>query len=386
VPEETGWAAPRAIVLAWALWQRRYGGDPSVIGRAIRVNGQTTTVLGVLPADFRLLMPPDAAVPDDLQAFVLLNPQALVRAPRGQQFLRVVGRMKPGVTLEQARADVTRVAAEISKELTDYGANGRVFNTVGLQADGVRQIRPVLLSLFGGVGILLLIACVNVASLLVARAAGNESDTVLVEGVPVSACTYLAYEARDKNVATIEGLEKSDGTLHPLQQAFIDEFAFQCGYCTPGMIMSAKALLDENPKPTRDEIIHHMDGNICRCTGYVPIVAAIERAAEILREDGVTSAILHGGTSTVPSPRRRPITMSVSMRSPTIAASRAGTPSEASARKSGKIVRPKRGSESSGQRSLGTLSGIGVACNEIRERCFTRADNSLDRVNLRNRR
>ena len=109
--------------------------------------------------------------------------------------------------------------------------------------------------------------------------------TVLVEGVPVSACTYLAYEARDKSVTTIEGLEKPDGGLHPLQQGFIDEFAFQCGYCTPGMIMSAKALLDENPKPTRDEIIHHMDGNICRCTGYVPIVAAIERAAEAMAKE-----------------------------------------------------------------------------------------------------
>ena len=109
--------------------------------------------------------------------------------------------------------------------------------------------------------------------------------TVLVDGAPVSACTYLAYEARDKNVTTIEGLEKPDGTLHPLQQAFIDEFAFQCGYCTPGMIMSAKALLDESSKPTRDEIIHHMDGNICRCTGYVPIVAAIERAAEAIAKE-----------------------------------------------------------------------------------------------------
>jgi aerobic carbon-monoxide dehydrogenase small subunit len=109
--------------------------------------------------------------------------------------------------------------------------------------------------------------------------------TVLVDGVPVSACTYLAYEARGKKVTTIEGLEKPDGTLHPLQQAFIDEFAFQCGYCTPGMIMSAKALLDENPKPTRDEIIHYMDGNICRCTGYVPIVAAIQRAAEVMAKE-----------------------------------------------------------------------------------------------------
>jgi aerobic-type carbon monoxide dehydrogenase small subunit (CoxS/CutS family) len=110
--------------------------------------------------------------------------------------------------------------------------------------------------------------------------------TVLVVGVPVSACTCLAYEARGKSITTIEGLEKPDGTLHPLQQAFIDEFAFQCGYCTPGMIMSAKALLDENPNPTRDEIIHHMDGNICRCTGYVPIVAAIQRAAQVMAKEG----------------------------------------------------------------------------------------------------
>lgn len=109
--------------------------------------------------------------------------------------------------------------------------------------------------------------------------------TVLVDDLPVSACTQLAYEVRGKSVLTVEGLQKADGTLHPIQQAFIDEFAFQCGYCTPGMIMSAKALLDENPKPTHEEIIHHMDGNICRCTGYVPIVKAIERAASEMAKE-----------------------------------------------------------------------------------------------------
>jgi len=103
--------------------------------------------------------------------------------------------------------------------------------------------------------------------------------TVLVDNLPVSACTLLAYEVRNRKVTTIEGLEKPDGTLHPIQQAFIDEFAFQCGFCTPGMIMAAKALLEENPKPTEAEIIHYMDGNICRCTGYLPIVKAIRRAA-----------------------------------------------------------------------------------------------------------
>jgi len=109
--------------------------------------------------------------------------------------------------------------------------------------------------------------------------------TVLVDGLPVSSCTMLAYESRDKNVVTIEGLARPDGTLHPIQQAFIDEFAFQCGFCTPGMILAAKALLDENPQPSRDEIIHYMDGNICRCTGYVPIVAAIQRAADVMSQE-----------------------------------------------------------------------------------------------------
>ena len=101
--------------------------------------------------------------------------------------------------------------------------------------------------------------------------------TVLVDGLPVSACTYLAYEVRGKRVLTIEGLSVEGGKLHPLQQAFIDQFAFQCGFCTPGMILAAKALLDEKPRPTREEIIAHMDGNLCRCTGYLAIVKAIEQ-------------------------------------------------------------------------------------------------------------
>lgn len=105
------------------------------------------------------------------------------------------------------------------------------------------------------------------------------SCTVLVDGLPVSSCTYLAYEVRGKSVTTIEGLEDRTGRLHPLQQAFIDEFAFQCGYCTPGMILAAKALLDEVPQPTDEQIVAHMDGNLCRCTGYLPIIKAVRAAA-----------------------------------------------------------------------------------------------------------
>lgn len=107
--------------------------------------------------------------------------------------------------------------------------------------------------------------------------------TVLVDGLPVSACTYLAYEARNRQVTTIEGLEDESGNLHPLQQAFLDEFAFQCGFCTPGMILAAKALLDDKSDPSDEEIVAHMDGNLCRCTGYLPIVKAVRLAAAELR-------------------------------------------------------------------------------------------------------
>jgi aerobic-type carbon monoxide dehydrogenase small subunit (CoxS/CutS family) len=107
--------------------------------------------------------------------------------------------------------------------------------------------------------------------------------TVLVDGLPVSACTFLSYEARGRRVTTIEGLEDDSGGLHPLQQAFIDEFAFQCGFCTPGMILAAKALLEEKSDPTDEEIVAHMDGNLCRCTGYLPIVKAVRLAAAEMR-------------------------------------------------------------------------------------------------------
>jgi aerobic-type carbon monoxide dehydrogenase small subunit (CoxS/CutS family) len=102
--------------------------------------------------------------------------------------------------------------------------------------------------------------------------------TVLVDGLPVSSCTMLAYEVRGREVLTVEGLAADSGQLHPLQRAFVEENAFQCGFCTPGMLMAAKSLLDQQPHATDAEILEYMDGNICRCTGYRPIVAAIRRA------------------------------------------------------------------------------------------------------------
>jgi len=102
--------------------------------------------------------------------------------------------------------------------------------------------------------------------------------TVLVDGKSVKSCLVLAHQVQGKEITTIEGVAKN-GQLHPLQQTFIDHFAIQCGYCTPGMILKAKELLDENPSPTEEEVNLALVGNLCRCTGYVKIVEAILAAS-----------------------------------------------------------------------------------------------------------
>jgi aerobic carbon-monoxide dehydrogenase small subunit len=104
--------------------------------------------------------------------------------------------------------------------------------------------------------------------------------TVLVNGVAVKSCMLLAVQAHGASIETVESLAPANGGLHPLQQAFSDRHALQCGYCTPGMLMSAKHLLDHNSEPTENEIRRAIQGNICRCTGYVNIVEAIAAAAK----------------------------------------------------------------------------------------------------------
>ncbi len=100
------------------------------------------------------------------------------------------------------------------------------------------------------------------------------SCTVLADGLPMRACLMLAVAATDREITTIEGLE-ADGELHPVQQAIIDHQGLQCGFCTPGMVIAAKALLDSNPNPTLNEIREELSGNLCRCTGYVKIADAV---------------------------------------------------------------------------------------------------------------
>ncbi len=106
--------------------------------------------------------------------------------------------------------------------------------------------------------------------------------TVLLDGVPTKSCTMLAVQADGREVMTVEGLEQN-GKLHPIQEGFFQEHGLQCGYCTPGMMMTGYALLAENPDPSEGEIRHAISGNLCRCTGYVNIVKSIQHAAANLR-------------------------------------------------------------------------------------------------------
>lgn len=108
--------------------------------------------------------------------------------------------------------------------------------------------------------------------------------TVIIEGKAVNSCLVLAVEADGKNIVTIEGLVKN-GKPHPIQEAFIEEGAVQCGFCTPGMILSAKALLDKNINPTEEEIKRAIAGNLCRCTGYTKIIKAIYAAAKKMKKE-----------------------------------------------------------------------------------------------------
>lgn len=104
--------------------------------------------------------------------------------------------------------------------------------------------------------------------------------TVHVNGRAVKSCTMLAVQANGADVVTIEGLAKGE-TLHPVQQAFTECHALQCGFCTPGMVMAVAGLLKDNPKPSDAQIVHGLEGNLCRCTGYINIVRAVKRAAEL---------------------------------------------------------------------------------------------------------
>ena len=109
--------------------------------------------------------------------------------------------------------------------------------------------------------------------------------TVLVDGRPSRSCLMFAGQAEGADITTIEGLAGTDGSLHPIQQAMMDAHGFQCAFCAPGFLMSAVALLEHDPDPTREQIREELSGNLCRCTGYHTILAGVERAVELMKED-----------------------------------------------------------------------------------------------------
>jgi predicted permease len=196
-------AAP-TILISWELFRRRFGADPAVVGKRILVNDRPTAVIGVMPEHFRLLLPPDAAVPDRLQAWQPFG-DGLVHSPRGQLFLRVIGRMRPGTSLASARDDIAGIARRIGREHTQYGEQGRAFATVALHDDGVREVRAPLLALFGGVGLLLTIACVNVASILIARAAARRKEIALKLALGASRGRLLRQSAAEGLLLSLMG-------------------------------------------------------------------------------------------------------------------------------------------------------------------------------------
>jgi predicted permease len=167
-----------SILLSHHVWARRYGADPTRIGTAIQIDGRPHRLQGVMPEGFRLLLPTDSAVPDHLDAWLLL-PADFAQGPRTQQYIRVIGRMKPDARFDEAAAEIAAIGSRMGKEFSDYAGVAVTLYGVRLDDDAMRELRPVLLALFGATVMLLFVACVNAATLLVSRASQCRHEMAL---------------------------------------------------------------------------------------------------------------------------------------------------------------------------------------------------------------
>ncbi|HYL77998.1 MAG TPA: ABC transporter permease [Bryobacteraceae bacterium] len=162
------------LVLSYGLWQRRFGGDPSIVGKGVPFSGTNATVIGVMPQDFQLHFPPDSNVPSEVGVFFPFG--NIYNRPRTLYMFRVLARLKPGVTQEQAQADMNSVAAQMRAGYTEFAAENLTMEVAPMQRDAVRDVRTALIALFAGAGFVLLICCVNVANLLLARASDRRKE------------------------------------------------------------------------------------------------------------------------------------------------------------------------------------------------------------------
>ncbi len=169
--------APDTMIISFGLWQRRFGGDPAIIGRTLRVGDGSVTVVGVLPQDFRLIFPDDSSVPTNVDLFEPLGFNSA--QPDGSNYLRTIGRLRPGANFSQAQSEFDGIAAQLRRTVPVFDDEKLSLQVAPLQDDDARNVRRTLLLLFDGVGLVLLIACANVANLLLARSSYRMRETTI---------------------------------------------------------------------------------------------------------------------------------------------------------------------------------------------------------------
>jgi putative ABC transport system permease protein len=167
---------PGALILSHGLWQRRFGSDPNVLGMSLQMDGQECIVIGVMPRDFRIYLPPDAGMPTDIDAWRAAPANMITFADRSTSFFTVVGRLKPDVTLPQARAEMDRLASTLREQYQSHERSGMHITVNSMHEDIVAHVRPLLMAVLAAAGFVLLIACANVANLLLVRAASRERE------------------------------------------------------------------------------------------------------------------------------------------------------------------------------------------------------------------
>ena len=168
LPEEEGHGAPKSVVLSYGLFQRRFGGDRRLVGSTVQLNGRPFTVIAVMSPRFQMVWPPDASVPEDIQAWIPFG-EDLRQLPRDQNYLRIVARLKPNVTAAQANAEVSSIANQLQREYPEYKEQALDMSAFDFHSDVVKELRPALLALLSAVFVVVLLACANVAHLLLTR-------------------------------------------------------------------------------------------------------------------------------------------------------------------------------------------------------------------------